>query len=175
MPAPDIRLREATSVDAEALSALAQETWSVAFGHTMTPDALAAYNERMLSPAKLRELLTKDTFILALTGKDIIGFVEFGDVTFKPEYFIPPATLHPNSAQIGRLYVLAAYQNAGIGSKLLEAALEHPRLRDRSAIYLDVWPENHGAIRLYRRYGFTHKVGEVPFGDEKDAILALVR
>lgn len=175
MSAPDIRLREATLEDAEELSALAQETWAAAFGHTMTQDALAVYNERNLSLTKLREKLAKDTFLLAGTEQAVIGFVQFGDVTFKPEYFIPPATLHPNSGQVGRLYVLAAFQNAGIGARLLEAALGHPRLEDKGTIYLDVWPENHGAIRFYRRYGFTQKVGEVPFGDERDDILARVR
>lgn len=170
-----ISLREATLTDAEALSDLAQETWAAAFSHTMTPDELSAYNERTLSPSQLREKLARNAFLVAVRGQTLIGFVEFGDVTFAPEHFTPPATQHPNGGQVDRLYVLAAFQNEGLGSRLLEAALRHPRLKDKKTIYLDVWPENHGAIRFYRRYGFTQKVGEVPFGDERDDILALER
>jgi ribosomal protein S18 acetylase RimI-like enzyme len=170
-----IRLREATPEDAEALAALAQETWTVAFGHTMKPDELKAFNARKFSPLKLGELLREDTFLVASRVDDPIGFVQFGKVNLKPEYFTAPAVLHANSGQVQKLYVLAAFQNAGVGARLLEAALEHPRFKNRSAIYLDVWPENHGAIRFYRRYGFTQKVGKIPFGNEYDDILARVR
>lgn len=43
---------------------------------------------------------------------------------------------------------------AGRCWKLLEAALHHPRLAHATRIFLTVWDENEGAVRLYERFGF---------------------
>lgn len=37
----------------------------------------------------------------------------------------------------------------------MEAALEHPRLKEAENVFLDVWEHNHGAQRFYRRYRFA--------------------
>jgi diamine N-acetyltransferase len=77
-----------------------------------------------------------------------------------------------------RLYVLSAFQNQGLGSKLLQAALEHPALKNAEHIYLDVWEHNHGAQRLYKRHGFA-VIGQRKFmvasGAETSFDLIMVR
>ncbi len=176
----DVQLREARLGDAEALSALAQETYAAAFGHTMRTEALVAHLELNLSRKRIRAMLREDTFLLAVSGQDLFGFVQFGDVTLDKDLFAAPTLVQPSDAQIRRLYVLASQQNLGLGTQLMAAALGHPRLEGSPTVYLDVWGKNHGAQRFYERYGFK-KVGEVPFylasGERTgyDDILARVR
>lgn len=157
-----MNVREATPGDADALSALAREIYAAAFGAAMPPGELAAHLERTLSPERLREMLAEDTFVVAETGGQLVGFVQFGPAELDAAWLAEPVELRPDDGYLERLYVRAAHQNRGVGSALLGAALEHPRLRGCRTVFLDVWAENAGAVRLYARHGFV-KVGELPF------------
>lgn len=48
----------------------------------------------------------------------------------------------------------AARPGTGLGKRLLETALKHPALTGK-AIWLKVAADNAGAIRFYKRHGFT--------------------
>ena len=134
--------------DVTALSALARRTYAEAFGHSFSPSDLAAHLERNLAESCFRHALTEDVFLLAETEGRLIGFVQFGPLR------IAVPTPSPQDQELRRIYVEAGFQNQGIGRHLLEAALEHPRLKAAANIYLDVWAQNLGARRLYERYGF---------------------
>lgn len=157
-----MRVREATPGDAEALSALAREVYAAAFGVTMPPDDLAAHLEHELSHQKFRMLLVEDTFLLAETSGELVGFVQFGNAELDAAWLTEPVELRPGDGYLERLYVRATHRNRGVGSELLRAALAHPRLGVCKTVFLDVWAENAGAVRLYARHGFV-KVGELPF------------
>ena len=53
------------------------------------------------------------------------------------------------------LYVSATARGAGLGTALVEAAVERARTRGCVRIELDVNEENPTALRLYRRLGFS--------------------
>lgn len=128
----------------------------------MRPEALAAHLGDNLSPAQFGEMLREDTFLVAETGGELVGFVQFGGAELDAAWLAESVELEPGDGYLERLYVRAAHQNRGVGSALLGAALEHPRLRGCRTVFLDVWAENAGAVRLYARHGFV-KVGELPF------------
>ncbi len=61
---------------------------------------------------------------------------------------------------------------------LMEAALEHPRLKSAERIFLDVWEYNYGAQRFYQRHGFKVIGGRrfyVESGAETSLDLIMVR
>jgi ribosomal protein S18 acetylase RimI-like enzyme len=60
----------------------------------------------------------------------------------------------PGDREIRRLYVHADFQNKGVGTQLMAAALDHPLLKAAENIYLDVWEHNRGAQEFYKRYSF---------------------
>ena len=155
-------IREATPGDAAALGALARTSYAEAFGATMHPDDLAAHLEHELSSEKFWEMLHEDMFLLAETGEEIVGFLQSGQADLDAAWLTEPVELRPGDGYLERLYVRAAYQNRGVGSALLKAALEHPKLCDCRTVFLDVWAENAGAVRFYARHGFV-KGGELPF------------
>jgi len=64
----------------------------------------------------------------------------------------------------GRIYSLAVHGHARgqkIGDKLLAAMLEALFSRGARRVYLEVEPENAGAVRLYERHGFR-RIGTLP-------------
>ncbi|MEP6968653.1 MAG: GNAT family N-acetyltransferase, partial [Pseudomonadota bacterium] len=78
--------------------------------------------------------------------------------------------------EIKRLYVLEAWQGGGTGSRLLGEALAWLEREGPRRIWLSVFSQNVGALRLYARFGFT-KVGDYHFavGDSRDPEFILRR
>jgi ribosomal protein S18 acetylase RimI-like enzyme len=161
-------IRPACPADLPALTQLARTTWAHAFGHTLSPADCAAHLDAHLSPAALAHLLAEDVFLAAEDTGRLTGFVQFGAYPAGGE----------NAAELRRLYVHRDYQNRGIGSALLAAALAHPVLARAERIFLDVWEENTGAARLYARFGFAiagARPFEVASGSAAGADLIMVR
>jgi ribosomal protein S18 acetylase RimI-like enzyme len=158
----NISIREANPDDADSLSTLARQTYADAFGHSMRASDLTAHLDNKLSAAQISKMLREDTFLVACAEADLLGFVQFGDVNLDEKLIAQPTKIRPSDREVRRLYVRAAYQNRGVGTQLLDAALNHSQLRNSTTVYIDVWKDNRGAQRLYGRYGFV-KVGEKPF------------
>ncbi len=158
------RIRQAVPEDSAALTRLARDTYAAAFGHTFTPADLAAHLQRHLSADSVNRWITCDSVLLAEADGRLVGFVQFG-----------PAGL---AMELRRLYVLDEFQGRGIGSCLLQAALAHPDMAGADCIVLDVWERNHGARRLYERYGFQvvgRRSFEVASGASSDDDLIMQR
>jgi ribosomal protein S18 acetylase RimI-like enzyme len=157
-----IVIREARIGDAEALAALAVETYAEAFGHSFSPDDLAAHLEKRLSRERFEQMLREDTFLVAEARGRLIGYVQFGRPGDAAD------AISDRRRELRRLYVHTDHQNRGIGGRLMDAALAHPSMRDAEQITLDVWEHNHAAQRFYARYGFE-VIGTRPFLVESGA------
>ena len=144
-----MRIRKAEVDDAKALSALAMQTYTDAFGHSFSSVDLAAHLEKNLLPQNFHRILVEDTMLVAEVDERMVGFVQFGQGSLESE------VAFSNDQELRRLYVQANFQNKGIGVRLMNAALDHPSLRGAERVYLDVWEHNPGAQRFYARYGFV--------------------
>lgn len=51
--------------------------------------------------------------------------------------------------------ILSAYRGKGLGTQLLEKAIEHAKLNGIEKVELDVYESNVGAIALYEKFGFV--------------------
>jgi ribosomal protein S18 acetylase RimI-like enzyme len=146
MEAPTIR--PARSSDVRALSELAQRTWADAFADGLAPDDAATDLEETRSEAYFADALRTQTILVAEEDGALLGYVQFGDVG------IPEDDVEPGDQGLHRLYVETALQGRGLGRRLLEAALEHPRLAQARRIFLQVWDRNERAVGLYESVGF---------------------
>lgn len=82
-------------------------------------------------------------------GGDLLGFVW---------------TKHEPGAELGEIYVVGtapAAQGRGVATTLIRAGLAHLRDRGAQTIELYVEGDNHGAIGLYRRFGFSEAARHV--------------
>ena len=66
---------------------------------------------------------------------------------------------HPASKHVADLGLMVAmsHRRRGIGTKLLEAALEWARQSEVRKLELHVFPHNEAAIRLYENFGFVRE------------------
>jgi ribosomal protein S18 acetylase RimI-like enzyme len=164
-----MKIRQAEKTDIAKLSALAKLTYAKAFGHTFSASDLASHLAKNLSSCSFAEVLTKDVVLLAKRDDRLVGFVQFGAAA-NADFATETAT--SNDQELRRLYVHADFQNQGVGTRLMEAALEHPSLKGAERIFLDVWEYNYGAQRFYQRYGFK-VIGERRFYVESGAETSL--
>jgi len=148
-------IREVISSDIPRLAKLAQTTYRETFGHTMTAGemehALASRSEEYF-----RSVLGKDTILIAVEDDTILGFIQFGEVSYDT---VQAAT---DDIELKKIFVAGSSQGKGIGKQLMDAMLAHDRLTDTRTVYLDVYKENRKAVSLYETYGFR-TVGTVPY------------
>lgn len=163
-------VRSALPSDTRKISELAIETYSSAFGRSMSSVDLDAHLTRELSPAAFNRHLGRDSILLAELRGDTVGFAQFGPAGQEAKRW--------GSVELRRLYVLPASQNRGIGTLLLKEALSHPALRDEPSVVLDVWERNERALQLYTRHGFKRvgmKEFHVESGSETSLDIVMVR
>jgi diamine N-acetyltransferase len=154
-------IRQATPSDIVALSELARVTFSETFAHLYPPEDLQSFLTSSYSTDTLRDEITRKDQYWALCTDALglpLGYVQACSVG------LPHPEAKPEcEGEIKRLYVLGSAQAKGIGQVLLKTGLryldEHYGLRSQ---WIGVWSENHGAQRLYGRFGFE-KVGEYGF------------
>ncbi len=143
-------VRKAQRADLKPLSELARETYAGAFGHSLDPSDLAAHLESNLSQACFDEYLDDDLVLVAEFENRLVGFIHIGSAW--PENYANDVS--PGDAELRRVYVLSGFQGQGIGRQLIDAAFREPVFRSAKSIYLDVWEDNQGALKLYKSYGF---------------------
>lgn len=158
MTAKLIVYRDAEPEDAEALAALARETFVATFGHHYAPEDLAAFCAKIFAPSAQQALIENGEveIRLAVQGGGLVGYCHIGAVT------LPFDVGSRRALELHRLYVLESVKGAGVAAALMDWALT--RLRDRGAqdAYLGVYQENPRALAFYKRFGFEI-VGEYLF------------
>jgi GNAT superfamily N-acetyltransferase len=97
--------------------------------------------------ARLRDLLAHDATVAVLAGDPPSGVAL---VTLRPNvWYQGPIAL------LDELYVRPDLRGEGIGTALLERAVEHVRARGAELFEVNVDEGDAGARRFYERHGFT--------------------
>lgn len=171
-----ISFRPAQSQDAAALSVLSRqtfyETFVEGFGIPYPADDLEAYFQDSFAPeALISRIQAKDgLFLVAERQGELLALCHAG----------PNGLPHPlakdGEMELRRLYVSKAAQGLGLGTHLMQAALEWMQANTSGALWIGVWSGNDKAQKLYHAYGFE-KVGEYdyPVGDWLDREFILRR
>ena len=141
-----IDLRDATSRDAAALTALNIASWRAAYAHMM-PEAflaridVAAWEQRLRARFEDAAQFT----VVACAGRRRLGFVTAGPIRDEP-----PA----QGGEVYALYVDPAHTGQGVGSVLLEAAVTRLAGSGFSRASLWVFTRNTTARRFYEQRGW---------------------
>lgn len=164
-----IRIRKANEKDAALLADLGRRAFTDAFQAANTPENFAAYLTEAFSEQKQAAELAQPGSIFLVaemdnpqTGKaEPVGYARL--LAGSSETCITGA----NPVELMRIYALGAYTGHGIGSALMQEALNTARGGGYDVIWLGVWQENPRAVAFYERWGFQ-KVGTHVFqlGDD---------
>ena len=116
-------LRRATVADAQALSALSSACFTETFGHLYPPEDLSHFLDEAYAVPAWASLLSDPAYATWLLEDDgvAIGYATAGACT------LPHADVAPGDGELKRLYVLAAHQGGGRGSRLFDAAIRYGR------------------------------------------------
>lgn len=137
-PAPSFSLRLAAAGDFDA--------YMDAF------EAVAAEGRWLGAEAPVDRVARRPVFDRAIAGEGSVQFLaEAADGTIVGSMY---ASLSGGGVVDLGMFVTAGHRGAGIGSALLEAAIDWARRQKAHKISLAAWPTNHPAIGLYARYGF---------------------
>ena len=159
-------LRPATPADVPALSALAIDAFKAKFAQLYSAEDLATFLAEALEPGPIAAELVNPArlYQLAETDGALMGFAKIGLTCGFPDH----ARGH-KAMELKQLYTAADATGMGIGSKLMDWAMDQFAAHGADEVQISVYSENQGAHRFYERYGFE-KVADITFrvGEQLD-------
>ena len=158
---------QASKDDLPELAVFARRTFREAYVEDMGAERIDHHLHIAMNNERFAEMFSADTFLIARQDDALSGFAQIGVVD--GSYGKHLADFDHDGFELRRLYVDQRQQNLGLGSKLIQQVLQEPVLEDVRSLYLTTWEGNHGAQRLYKRFGFQ-QVGGIPEYDESGAL-----
>ena len=159
-------LRPATPADAAALADLGERSFVAKFGHMYSAEDLANFLAESHSEAKIAKEIADPELRVMLAEADgkLLGFCKLVMACGWPE--------HARGAQVielKQLYTDPEATGQGIGTRLMDWALDVAGEHEADEVQLSVWSGNDGAQKFYARYGFS-KVADIHFmvGEQRD-------
>jgi ribosomal protein S18 acetylase RimI-like enzyme len=159
-------LRPATPADAAALADLGERSFVAKFGHMYSAEDLANFLAESHSEAKIAKEIADPELRVMLAEADgkLLGFCKLVMACGWPE--------HARGAQVielKQLYTDPEATGQGIGTRLMDWALDVAGEHEADEVQLSVWSGNDGAQKFYARYGFA-KVADIHFmvGEQRD-------
>ena len=155
-------IRPAVDADAEALGPLGRQTFIDTFvdGFAIPypADDLTAFLDVSFRADTIRAKLNEPGAAWWVAERDgaLLAFANTGPNT------LPHPDARPGHAELRRLYVSKAAQGLGLGTKLLDVALDWMETNTDGPLWIGVWSGNLKAQKLYAAYGFA-KAGEYQY------------
>jgi GNAT superfamily N-acetyltransferase len=167
----EIFLRRAVPEDSAALAALAERTFTDAFGAQNRPEDLAGHVERSYGEVIQRREIEDPswTTFVATNGSALVAYFQL------VEGAAPVEVAGASPIEIRRFYVDAPWHGKGLAQRLMATALELAAAAGNGVVWLGVWEENPRGIAFYRKCGFepvghhTFVVGSDP---QRDVLMA---
>lgn len=152
-----VTCRNAKAADAPALADMGRRCFVETFGPHFPAEDMALHLERKFgADALAHEYLDPALTIRAAEAEgEIIAYLKLGPMDL-------PVPHETNALQVMQVYVLAAWQGAGVAAALMDWAAKTARDRAAPALYLCVWEKGDRAIAFYRKQGFE-TVGTTPY------------
>lgn len=156
--------KECVMDDLVTLRELSYRTYSDTFGHMNTPSNMKAYLEQAYDIGKLRDELSNSNsiFYFLYTDEELSGYLKLNEYKTQTDIY------DQRSLEIERIYVTKEFQGKGLGSTLMNKAINIANIREKSYIWLSVWEKNDKAILFYKKNGF-YVIGKHSFvmGEEE--------
>jgi len=159
----------ATQNDLSLLRDLSISTFQATFGEQNTPEDMDSYVTENFSEEQLGREISDPlaTFLIAEQPGKAVGYAKLqagnpaGCVTGR------------EPIELVRLYVVSESIGGGIGSRLMQEAIDRAASQGYKTLWLGVWEHNPRAQRFYQRWGFEH-VGSHIFQLGSDAQTDLI-
>lgn len=152
-----IKIRRATEEDASLIADLGARTYRETYSKLIHVDDIEPRIEyRYGLNQQVLEIKEKNSFhyICEVDGSPC-GFMSLKTIAPSIEHKMK------NPIKLDRIYILKQFQSMGIGTLLLNTALEAANEVGASDMWLGVLSENESALQFYEKFGFD-QIGEEP-------------
>jgi diamine N-acetyltransferase len=145
-----LTIRECMIDDLHTLREFSYRTYNDTFKDMNTPSNMKAYLDEAFDINKLQDELSNSNslFYFLYADEVLAGYLKLN------EYKAQSDIHDPQSIEIERIYVAKEFHGKGLGSTLLNNAIEIAYMRKKSYIWLGVWEKNDKALQFYKRNGF---------------------
>lgn len=155
----DICIRRCTPGDEAALALVGQATFLETFAGILGGNDILAHCAKAHTVELYRTWLADPSHALWIAevnpGNAPIGYM----VLTPPQLPIPTTA---GDVELKRIYLLGKFQGAGVGNRLVAAAITHAASVPANRLLLGVYGQNHSAIAFYESAGFS-KIGTRKF------------
>lgn len=169
MDGNELSIRKADARDVNLIAALGITTCYEAYFELDPSHDLADYCVRFFDPKVVGDEIADSgsTHLIAELRGKAVGFVKLR------EGRTVECLAGENAIEVQRIYVLERMKGAGIGRRLLSAAMTVGREKGYEKLWLGVWDKNRAAQRFYERLGMSN-IGTTDFTDGKSRFLNFV-
>ncbi len=146
----NVDLRECSIDDLSTLRNLSHSTYDDTFSHMNSPSVMDEYLKEAFNINKLQEeLLNPDSlFYFLYADGQLAGYLKLNEGSAQTDI------KDPESLEIERIYLTKEYQGRGLGSALMNKAIEMANARNKTYVWLGVWEKNEKALGFYQKNGF---------------------
>ncbi|WP_244971467.1 GNAT family N-acetyltransferase [Paramicrobacterium chengjingii] len=149
-------VRQATASDANAVSALAVETFGLACPPDMPRADIESFANENLSPERFTAYLTDPTHMLLLAEADDVldGYTLLIDRSPSDPHVDEAVTARP-AVELNKVYVRASSHGTGAAGSLMRYTLEAALAHGARGVWLGVNQLNTRAVRFYEKSDFA--------------------
>jgi len=145
-----LTIREGTIDDLLILREFSYRTYNETFSHMNTTSNMKSYLEQAFDISKLRDELSNRSslFYFLYVDEELAGYLKLNECIAQTDIN------DLQSIEIERIYVAKEFHGKGVGSILLNKAIDIANIRKKLYIWLGVWEKNDKALLFYKRNGF---------------------
>lgn len=164
----DFRIRRAALEDAEALAQIGAATFLETYTEIIEGADMVAHCARQHSRAVYEHYIADAACSVWLAEYAATAAPVGYAVNCPPDLPVAPEA---GDVELKRIYAFSRFHGAGIGLRLMEAAIADARARGAPRLLLGTYQDNHRAIAFYRKHGFDligtrqFQVGDKLFDD----------
>lgn len=147
----NIKLVRITTSQINELCEISKQTFIETFAIVNTKDNMDEYLESHLTIGKLTAEINNpnSAFYFATSDQKIVGYLKINSGAAQTE------SIHNNSLEIERIYVLKEFQRLKIGQILFDKAIDIAKKKEKELVWLGVWEHNTRAIQFYKKNGLV--------------------
>lgn len=165
-----VNIKKCNLEDLLLLREISVETFNETFSNQNSPDNMKAYLDRAFNTKQLEQELANrsSAFYFVYFDEEVAGYLKVNVHDAQSE------KMGDAFLEIERIYIRNKFQRKGLGTYLINKAIEIAEAQNKKNIWLGVWEKNEPAIHFYQTLGFV-QTGAHSFymGDEeqKDIIM----
>lgn len=167
-----ITIKPCTEADLDDLRKVSIETFVETFGDQNTDEDINEYVRNSLSRAELRRQMREQesAFFFAVIDDDVAGYLKLNVGAAQTEQ------VGEDALEVERIYALRRFKRQGLGTIMMERAMNEAANRGLNTVWLGVWEHNVAAQRFYERLGFSVFGSHVfTLGDDEQTDLLMKR